>query len=716
MGIKIKQRDISDCGAACLASVAEHYKLKLPVARIRQLAGTDQKGTNALGLIQAAGKLGFTAKGVKGPIEALKDIPVPAIAHVIIDNRLQHYVVIYKVTDSSILFMDPADGNIHEFSYADFSKIWTNILVLLVPNETFAPRSEKRSNLSRFVNLVSPHSPVLLQCLFGAVIYTILGLSTSIYIGKITDYVIIGGNTNLLNLMSIGMLVILLLRTFIGTAQRVFMLNTGQLIDIRLILGYYKHLFTLPQSFFDTMRVGEIISRINDAFKIRVFINEVAISIIVNIFVVLFSFILMFLYSWKLALLMIIIMPVYSIIYFVANRLNKKQERKVMESSADLEGQLVESLNSERTVKQFDIAGFENWKTESRFVKLLNTVYRSSVNNISINTASSFFNTLFTIGILWIGTRLVIQNEITAGTLFSFYAIIGYFMGPIEQLTGSNKSIQNALIAADRLFEILDLEREDRDEDNGIKAELTGDIVFEDVGFAYNNRSTVFKSLNMQIRRGEITAIIGESGSGKTTIAALLLKLYSISGGKIYIGNQNLHYVNTSSLRSLISTVPQQIDLFSGTIIENIALGELNPDMAKVIEICARLDLLSFIECLPNGFRTHLGEHGVGLSGGQKQRLAIARALYRKPKLLILDEATSALDSHSEEIVQNVIEQFNNEGHTVIIIAHRLSTVMNSDKIIILKDGAVIEEGKHEDLFNEGSVYFELWRKQIPML
>ena len=221
---------------------------------------------------------------------------------------------------------------------------------------------------------------------------------------------LVGGNQNLLNLMSLGMLLVLLLRTFLGAAQSVLMLNTGQQIDARLILGYYKHLLKLPQQFFDTMRVGEIISRVNDAVKIRTFINDTAVSMVVNVFVVLFSFILMFVYSWKLALIMLITIPLYAGLYFAINKLNKKQERKVMEDSADLEGQLVESLNSARTIKQFGTEDFENMKTENRFVKLLNTIYRSALNSIFSSTTSSSFNLLFTVIILWVGSSFVIDN------------------------------------------------------------------------------------------------------------------------------------------------------------------------------------------------------------------------------------------------------------------------------------------------------------------
>ncbi|MDM8160954.1 peptidase domain-containing ABC transporter [Labilibaculum sp. K2S] len=714
MSIKIKQHDITDCGAACLASISAHYKLKLPISRIRQLAGTDKKGTNALGLIKAAEKLGFTAKGVRGGLDSLPKIPLPAIAHVVVKEVLQHYVVIYKVSDKHVEIMDPGDGQIHKKSIAEFEKEWTGVLILMVPNEQFVQKNEKVSNISRFFFLLKPHKSTLFQALFGAVIYTVLGLSTSIYIQKLTDFVLVDGNTNLLNLLSVGMVVLVIFQIFIGTSKTVMVLKTGQLIDSRLILGYYKHLLKLPQRFFDTMRIGEIISRINDAVKIRSFINDTAISLIVNIFIVVFSFGLMFIYSWKLALAMALIIPLYSLVYLITNKLNKKQERKVMERAADLETQLVESLNSVKTIKQLSLEEFANIKTETRFINLLQTGYKSGLNSVFSTNSSEFLSRIFTIVLLWFGGYLVIDRTITPGELMSFYAIIGYFTGPVASLIGMNKSIQNALIAADRLFEIMDLEREEEENMIELKKETIGDILFQDVSFSYGTRVDVFEKFSMQIPQGKITAIIGESGSGKTTIAALLQKLYPLNDGNIYIENVNLKYASNDSLRNYVGIVPQNLDLFAGNVVENIAVGEFQPDMERILDICKQLGILNFIEELPNGFQTWLGENGASLSGGQKQRLAIARALYRDPQVLILDEATSSLDSISEEQVQTCIRNLKAQGKTIILIAHRLGTVLQSDKIIVLEKGKLIEEGAHSELYQQKGKYYEMWQKQMP--
>ena len=302
--IKIKQHDIKDCGAACLASVGNYYKIHLPIAKIRQLASTDMRGTNVLGIIQAAEKMGFSAKGVKGGIDSLAKIPKPSIAHVVLKNQLHHFVVIYKMGKKHVEVMDPAYGTIEKYSIEAFQEIWTGVLILLAPGEQFKTYNETVSPYRRFWDLVKPHKLVLLQAMFGAMLFTILGLAMSVYIQKITDYVLVDGNRNLLHLMSVAMVVIILLQVFVGSKKSVLMMKSGQLMDAQLILGYYKHLLYLPQRFFDTMRIGEITSRISDAIKIRNFINETAIDLIVNVFVVIFAFALMFTYYWKLALVM----------------------------------------------------------------------------------------------------------------------------------------------------------------------------------------------------------------------------------------------------------------------------------------------------------------------------------------------------------------------------------------------------------------------------
>ncbi|MTB50703.1 peptidase domain-containing ABC transporter [Lewinella sp. W8] len=712
----IKQHDRTDCAAACLASIAAHYKLGVPIARIRQMASTDQKGTSLYGMMQAAQKLGLSAQGVSADFAALQaSVELPVVAHLQLPRGSHHFVVLYKVTDRYVKLMDPATGRMEKRSVEEFRELWTGVLLLIAPGTDFRRGDDRTSIGRRFLALLGPHRSTLTQALFGAVVYTILGLSTSIYLQKITDNVLINGDLSLLNLLSLGMLLLLACSVFLNVMKSVMVLRTGQMIDAGLILGYYKHLLRLPQRFFDTMRTGEIVSRIGDAVKIRAFINDVAITIMVNLFIVGFSFALMFTYYWKLALVLLAIVPLYTLIYYVTNRLNRHRERDLMERAADLESQLVESINAARTIKQLGLEDHANRETEARFVRLLRTTYRSGLNGIFSGNASESVSRLFTVILLWVGSYFVISRAITPGELLGFYALVGYFTGPARSLIGLNKTMQKAIIAADRLFEIVDLEQEETaPEQVALTDELLGDIRFSKVNFSYGSRADVFTQLDLTIPAGRVTGIVGESGSGKSTLAALVQKLYPVNGGKIMLGDIDLSYVNTADLRSRIGVVPQQLDLFSGNLIDNIAIGDGQPDMQRILTICRELGLLEFIEDLPAGFHTHVGENGVNLSGGQRQRLAIARALYRNPDILILDEATASLDSGSEQYVQQTIEKLRAAGKTILIIAHRLSTIMDADQIIVLEQGRVIETGSHDQLIAAEGKYGELWQKQFP--
>ncbi len=711
--MRIKQHDTTDCGAACLASVAAYHKLKLPIAVVRQYANTSRKGTNLVGLIEAANRLGFEAKGVKGTTVSLTKIPLPAVAHLAINENLHHYVVIYKVGSKSITVMDPSDGKMHSLKHNEFVKEWTGVLLLLFPGKHFKIGNHKISNVGRFLELIGPHKIIVIQALIGSLIYTILGLLTAVFVQKIADYVLFDNNRDLLHLMGMMMVVVLLIQLLIGNIKNVLIMRTGQQIDANLILAYHRHLLNLPQRFFDTMRIGEIISRVNDAVKIRTFINDISIGLALNMLIVFFSFLIMFAYYWKLALLLLMIIPLYVLIYFFTSKINKDVQRKLIEESAALESQMFEHLNTVATIKRLGLEEFANIRTETQLIKLLRLVYKSGRTVLFSNSAVQSISQLFTIISLWVGAGYVLDNDISPGQLFSFYALIAYFTGPAISLVNANKRILDAVIACDRLFEIMDLEIEEDVANIELKPKLIGDIRFENVAFRYDNYENVFNKLNLTIKAGSSTAIVGESGSGKSTIMSLIQKIYPIQQGNIFIGRYALNYFSNASLRSLIGVVPQKIDLFAGSIVDNIAIGDTEPNMQRIVDICIQLDVIKFIERLPKGFQTYLGENGANLSGGQKQRIGIARALYRNPEILILDEATSSLDAVSEQHVQNVIDLLIKQRKTIIVVTHRLMTACYADHIVVLDKGEVIEEGSHQDMISAKNHYYKLWHKQF---
>jgi ATP-binding cassette subfamily B protein len=449
---------------------------------------------------------------------------------------------------------------------------------------------------------------------------------------------------------------------------------------------------------------------VNDAVKIRVFINDIALNVVVNILVIGFSTSIMFLYYWKLALIMIAIIPFYILIYKISNIVNKKWERRIMENTASLEAQMVESINAAGTIKRFGLEEYSNSRTERKFMELLRSMYKSNQKNLYILNSCEGFTQLFTIIILWSGSYFVINHELSPGQLLSFYVLLGYFTHPVFSLLGATKNMQDALIAADRLFEIIDLETETKDELKiDLTAQLVGDIQLKEVQFRYGTRIPVFKKLSIVIRKNSITAIVGESGSGKSTLLGLLQNLYPVNDGNIFIGGIDIRYISNKSLRRIISVIPQKIDLFAGTIIENIAIGEREPDLQRILHLSYSLGVNEFVEKLPDGYNAILNEQGINLSGGQRQRLAIARALYRNPEILILDEATSSLDPQSEQKVLETLAWFRNQNKTIIIIAHKLSLIKNADHIIFLKDGEVAEQGSHDELLCRRGHYEKLF-------
>ena len=412
--ILIKQHDIADCGAACLASICAYYGSIYPIARIRQYAFIEKKGTNILGMIKASERLGLTAKGVKADHEALHSVALPLIAHVIIDDRLQHFIAVYKITNDSIEYMDPADGEIHKTHIESFLNMWTGV---------FQKGNMKKSNWENLYNLFRPHFSVMFKILFWAICCSLLGLAVPLYIGKAIDVALPKGDVSLLNALSIGVTILIIVRVLFSFIKSLMALKTSQLIDSTLILGYYKHILRMPQFFFDTMRVGEIISRVNDAVKIRVFINDIAVELIVNILILLSSIVFMLVFSWRLTLVTMSSVPLFILVFWFFNKMNKKYQRRIMETTAELESQLVESVSSISTIKRFNVENHASIQTESNLSKMLKSIYNSSKVRILTSNALDLIASICTISILWIGGFYITKNSMSIGTLMLFYSL-----------------------------------------------------------------------------------------------------------------------------------------------------------------------------------------------------------------------------------------------------------------------------------------------------
>lgn len=685
-----KQHDVTDCGAACLAYVFYRHGLAMSISLIRQKTGTNRGGTTALGLVDTAKNCGFDAKGVRCKFDDLRGVTLPGIAHVVIEGGRQHYVVVTSIGKKVVRVMDPAVGRIEKWPIDRFKGCWTNVFIVLAPSLSFAPTKKTDSAWSRLWVLMRPQKSVLIQAFVGVVLGTILSLSSAIYIQKIVDNVIVDGNRNLLRLLGIAMLGILAIRTLLTYFQSLLMLKSAQRIDAGLILGYYRHLMRLPQSFFDTMRVGEITSRVRDAVAVRDFLNGTILGLVLNPLILIFAFVAMFAYSWRLALFSLVLIPANVVIYLVSDWLNKRYQREIMERSADFDAQLVESLHAMSVVRSRGLEDQMSFRSETRLVRLLKRVWSAANTGFVVGASGSFITQAYSVGLLWIGASLVLDSQLTAGELMSCNALAGYLTGPIVAIIGMNASIRTATTATERLYEILDLEREKDEGVAELHLEPEFELAIENVNFHHAGRLATLKDLSLRFQSGTITALVGKSGCGKSTLLALLQRHYLPDSGTIFIGGVEIQYVKLSSLRTKIAYVPQRIDLLAGSVLENLAPDENQPDLPQIVKLCRRVGILEFIESLPRGFQTLITENGANMSGGQKQRLAIVRALYTDAPIVLMDEPSSALDTASEDMLMDMIREMRAKGKLLILAVHNRRLLELCDRVVEMEEGKVV--------------------------
>lgn len=711
----IKQHDITDCGAACLATISKQYGLKIPITKIREVAGTDKQGTNAYGVIKAAEKIGFTAKGVKGSKENFfSEFPLPAIAHVIMDGTLLHYVVIHSISKKVIIIADPGKG-IVKYTPDEFFKLWTGVLILLVPTTQFKKGNETKGIVTRFWGLLKPQKKLIVNIFFASLVYTVFGILGSFYFKVMMDDILPNNLKKTLLILSIGVIILNIFKVLLNAFRTHLLLYLSQKLDISLILGYYQHVLELPMNFFGTRKVGEIVSRFMDASKVRDAISGATLSIMIDTLMAIAGGIILYTQNGLLFGVTMVMLILYGIIVFTFKQPIKDVNRSQMENNSQLTSYLVESLNGIETVKAFNAEWKANIETEKKFIKLLKSVFKGGwINNLQ-SSLTDFIGSVGGIVILWIGAYNVIDGKMTIGQLLTFNALLVYFLDPVKNLINLQTMMQTAIVASDRLGEILDLELEkSEDEDKKITpATLKGTIEFKAVDFRYGTRQQVLKDINVTINQGEKIALVGESGSGKTTLVKLLMNFYAWEKGDILINSYNIRDINIERLRERIAYISQDIFMFSGTIRENLCLGTGDLSLEEIIEASKMAKAHDFINNLPLRYETMLEENGANLSGGQKQRLSITRAILKKPDILIMDEATSNLDSITEKAIERTINEFTN-GITTIIIAHRLSTIMRCDKIFVMDKGEFVESGTHDQLMNKQGIYYSLWKEQLP--
>lgn len=479
-------------------------------------------------------------------------------------------------------------------------------------------------------------------------------------------------------------------------------------LDMRLMLPYYDHIMDMPISDISTRKTGEYLSRFSDAASIRDAVSGATLTLILDSIMVIGCGVILYIENSKLFYISLVIVLLYSAIILLYKNPLKNINREVMENNARVQSYLKESIDGVETIKAYTAEASAKTKNSSKFRRLINSVFKNSVISVSQDAFCDLVELLGIVIILWVGFKMVLANQVTVGSLITFYALLSYFTEPIKNLIGLQPLLQTAIIAAERLNDILDIKLEQADE-NRQNVFSFDNISISNVDFRYGNHNLVLNDLSLKINKGEKIAIVGESGSGKTTLAKLLLKFYKPESGTITVNGQDLDEISIHTVRNKIAYVDQSTFLFSDTVKNNLLLGNSGVSDEEIINTCKLVKADSFIRKLPLGYDTFLDEGGKNLSGGQKQRIAIARALLRKPELIIFDEATSNLDTITEAAIKETIFKLKNDV-TCIVIAHRLSTVKGCDRIAVMDNGTVLEIGSHKELMEKKGKYYSLYR------
>ncbi|MGO1653021.1 peptidase domain-containing ABC transporter [Senegalia sp. (in: firmicutes)] len=710
----VEQHDAADCGAAALATVCRHYGLEVSITKIRDVVGTDIKGTNIKGIVEGAEKLGLEAKAIRVDRKAfISKFTLPAIAHIITDEGLSHFVVLQKITKKKIVVADPAKG-IVKYDHDEFFNMFDGVIVLMVPTSSFEKGKQKTSSIFRmFINLLLPQKKLLVTTILASLALSIFGIVSSFFSKILIDEILPYNLKNSLYIYVFIFFMISIFQILISAFRQHILLFLSRKIDIPLLLGYYKHILSLPMNFFSTRKTGDILTRFQDAATIKEIFTGVSLSLVIDIGLATITGAVLYFLNSKLFGI-IVIMLIISIILIYAFKLPYKVlNKKQMEQSVMLNSQMIESLKNIETIKGYAIEEDQLERLENRFIASLKTGYKEGVLSNIQGSISGGVSTVGNLAIMTIGAISIMKGDMTIGDLLVFSTLSGYFIEPISNLIGLQLTFQEAGIAMSRLSEIYELEREQNEDEERLKdIDLKGDIKLENVDFKYGARKNVLDNLNLKIPQGKKIALVGESGAGKTTIAKLLLNFYEPNEGRILINEFYIKDIDLKYLRNKVGYVSQNIELFTGKIIDNIKVGNPNKKYQDIILASKKSGCHEFIEKMPGRYESFLEEQGSNLSGGERQRISIARALLKDPDILILDEATSNLDFASEKIIHDMVFK-HTKDITTLVIAHRLSTIQKCDLIYCISDGKVKEYGTHEELLKTKGYYYNMWMSQV---
>ncbi|MGY3794179.1 peptidase domain-containing ABC transporter [uncultured Aquimarina sp.] len=725
-----KQAESKDCGPTCIKIIAKHYGKVLNTQKLRSLSETTREGSSLLGLSEAVESIGFRSLGVKLSLNQLLEVPLPCIVHW---NKV-HYVVVYKVKSTKkngmkIYVSDPAHGLI-TYTQEEFIKAWIGnnadqtteegVALLVEPTPKFysdnIDEEDEEFGFKFISKYVFKYKKFIFQLILGLTAGSLLQLITPFLTQSIVDVGIKNEDINFVYLVLIAQLSLFIGRTLIDVLRSWILLHLSTRINISLISDFFIKLMNLPISYFDVKMTGDLLQRINDHKRIEQILTMSSLNVLFSMVnLIVFSIVLIY-YSFSIFAVFAVGSAIYFAWILIFFKKRKKLDYKRFSQISEEQSKVIELVNGMQEIKLHNAEKRKRWNWEFVQAKL----FKISIENLALeqyqSVGSAFINELKNILITILSAVLVIDGDITLGMMLAITSIVGQLNAPITQLINFLRELQDAQISLERLGEIHNKEDEEKSGDEKIR-EVPENSGFEikKLSFRYvGSDKPVLQNLDLSIPANKITAVVGVSGSGKTTLMKLLLKFYEPDEGQIFIGTHDLNNVSQKAWRDQFGVVMQEGYIFNDTIANNIAVGEDYVDKKKLAHAVDVANIKEFVESLPLSYNTKIGMEGVGLSTGQKQRLFIARAVYKNPKFLFFDEATSALDANNEKVIMEKLDTFF-KNKTVMVIAHRLSTVKNADQIVVLDKGEIIEVGNHESLIKEKGSYYNLVKNQLEL-
>ncbi len=702
----IRQYEKTDCGPAALLAVLKYHGGNDHLVHVRELCRTTMEGTTMLDMVFAAEKLGFKAQGARGDYESLINEKLPCIAHVIMNNRLQHFMVVYKIDKNKVTLGDPAKGLV-VLTRDKFETIWKSKIVLLLKPDTELYYRAPKSWITWIRSYVKEESVWIYQALFLGTVYTLLGLLTAFFIQRLIDDFIPKHNLTKIGYTGGFLLILLFLKASAGYLREKFLVIVNKRLSIAINADFLEHLFKLPKKFFDSRKKGDITARIHDIIKIQQAILRLISWSFIDLSVIIGSLLSMFYFSSLLGWVVLGFFPIYFSVLIIHSKSLKRQQNDVMKGFAKVESVYIDSLEG-----MDDILSFNASESFSKSNKLIFRLFQDSIEMLGFTrTRLSFIaeisSSMIMIAILILGALSISRGTMQVGEMIACYSLLSYLIPAVNRSIDVNISLQGALVAIRRLMELRLIEKE---KDTGKQSFIMSELLnVRRVKFSWAANKKLLRGVDMKIPKGKLISLWGPSGAGKSTLVQLIQRKYEPEGGTITLDGIPVYNIKLQEYRQNIAIVPQEIKVFNGTLAENILLGRPISSLEELTMLMERYSFTEFFNRFENGVQTHIGEDIRRLSGGEKQMLGLARALYDFPRILIIDEGLNSIDMEIENLIFAILLKYV-RCHAVLICTHNLRIIMKTEFLYVIKDGDIIQKGSPAMLLRESGYFHSVFR------